>query len=123
MGRRRVVGVASVPGEIIVNSLLITASALALASFAAPAVAQHQHMPGMTMPMPAQPVAGTDISTPMDHSHMARMDMPMGEHPGHMSMTGALQYHGDADRVITPVATRFEILIVEIDLDLFVEVF
>ena len=90
MGRRRVVGVASIPGEIIVKSLLITASALALASFAAPAVAQHQHMPGMTMPMPAQPVAGTDISTPMDHSHMARMDMPMGEHPGHMSMTGAL---------------------------------
>ena len=90
MGRRRVVGVASVPGEIIVKSLLITASALALASFAAPAVAQHQHVPGMTMPMPAQPVPGTDSSTPMDPSHMARIDMPMGEHAGHMSMTGAL---------------------------------
>ena len=83
-------GVASVPGEIIVKSLLITASALALASFAAPAVAQHQHMPGMTMPMPAQPVAGTDTSTPVDHAHMGQMDMPIGEHAGHMSITGAL---------------------------------
>ena len=90
MGRRRVVGVASIPGEIIVKSLLITASALALASFAAPAVAQHQHMPGMTMPMPAQPVAGTDTSTPVDHAHMGQMDMPIGEHAGHMSITGAL---------------------------------
>src|SRR3954470_22824725 len=35
----------------------MAASALALAQLAAPAVAQHQHMPGMTMPMPAKPAA------------------------------------------------------------------
>jgi hypothetical protein len=35
--------------------LLAAASALALANFAAPAMAQHQQMPGMTMPMPAKP--------------------------------------------------------------------
>jgi len=36
---------------------LASASAVALASLATPAVAQHQHMPGMTMPMPPKPVA------------------------------------------------------------------
>jgi hypothetical protein len=56
MGRRRVLRVASFTGDIIVKSrLVVAASALALANLAAPAAAQHQHMPGMTMPMPAEP--------------------------------------------------------------------
>ena len=39
------------------NKLLVAASALVLAALSAPASAQHQHMPGMTMPMPAKPAA------------------------------------------------------------------
>jgi hypothetical protein len=89
--------------------LLITASALALAGLAAPAQAQHQHMPGMPIPpappnpeppppeQPAQePEASSDEQPPMDHSTMdhSTMDqMPMqpGAHASHgMAMTGAL---------------------------------
>ena len=39
------------------TKLLIAVSALALAPSAAPAVAQHQHMPGMHKPAPAKPAA------------------------------------------------------------------
>jgi hypothetical protein len=91
---------ASFTGEIIVKSRLpIAASALALAPLAAPAVAQHQHMPGMTMPMPEKAEAKkknaakkpatkrkpmehgggqqpSTHATPEDHAHMQGMQMP-----------------------------------------------
>jgi hypothetical protein len=84
--------------------LLITASALALAGLAAPAQAQHQHMPGMPIPpappnpeppppeQPAQePEASSDEQPPMDHSTMDQMPMQPGAHASHgMAMTGAL---------------------------------
>jgi len=54
----------------------------------------HSHMPGMQMPMPAQPPAGAaSAMPPMDHSQMGGMGgMPMehGGHTGHVEMTGAL---------------------------------
>jgi hypothetical protein len=82
-------------------NLFAAASACALAVHAAPALAQHQHMPGMQMPpaeeqkppveqQPAQP--SVDHSG-MDHSQMGhgQMQMPMSEHGAHgMAMTGAL---------------------------------
>jgi hypothetical protein len=82
--------------------LLIGASALAFGSLAAPALAQHHHIPGMTMPeKPPQkeeappkpgPVAahGTTApmqTMPMDHNGAAHMGMGM-EHP--MEHSGAL---------------------------------
>jgi hypothetical protein len=92
--------------------LLIAASALALASLAAPVAAQHQHMPGMQMPPPEPTVPATNKpepetkaepahhgQTPMDHSqteHPQAGHAPMGgmEHAGHggheTAMTGAL---------------------------------
>jgi hypothetical protein len=88
---------------------LMAASALTLAPLAAPAVAQHQPMPGMQMPAPAKPAPEkseqekptekappSSEPTPMDHSQMghtpaAPMNMPMGKHSGHeIPMTGSL---------------------------------
>ena len=56
----------------------------ALALVAAPAAAQHQHMPGMTMPADNKPpIPDKPVQPPMDHS--------MSEHAAHrMKMTGAL---------------------------------
>jgi hypothetical protein len=62
--------------EIIVKSnFLAAASALAVATLATPAVAQHQHMPGMQMPAPqppaAQPPPQPESGHPaMDHSQI-----------------------------------------------------
>jgi hypothetical protein len=82
------------------SKLLFAVSALALAPLAAPATAQHQHMPGMTMPPESKPAQkpGASPAPPappqpmlMDHSKMGQMAMPMGGHAGHqMEMTGAL---------------------------------
>src|SRR4051812_25561993 len=55
-------------------------------ALAVPAAAQHQHMPGMQMPVPEEQKPTADEKPP--HPTMA---MPMGEHADHaMSMTGAL---------------------------------
>ena len=81
--------------------LPLAASALALAVPAAPAMAKHQHMPGMQMPMPEEqkpapgkkPAEDKPAQPSMDHTQMdhTQMAMPMAEHSGHaMSMTGAL---------------------------------
>jgi len=84
----------------VTNSLIRAASALALASISAPAAAQHQHMPGMTMPEEktrekdgAETKAQDSVS--MEHSQMGRMPMAhrlakKREHPGHEEMPGAL---------------------------------
>ena len=80
---------------------LASASAVAVASLATPAVAQHQHMPGMTMPMPDTPAEkpAAPQPKPVDHSGMDRSQMgptamgamPSGAHARHaMAMTGAL---------------------------------
>jgi len=73
----------------VISRLLIGASALALGSLASPALAQHHHMPGMTMPKkppqneeapakPARPAPETvppAQTMPMDHSGAAHMTM------------------------------------------------
>jgi len=90
--------------------LTVTVSAVALAGLPAPAAAQQQNMPGMTMPMPAKPPsqkaepqrkAGAKepakqepAATPprLEGEHMSGMPMASnstGEHTGHMAMTGA----------------------------------
>jgi len=78
-----------------VKTMFLAASALAFA--AAPAAAQHQHMPGMTMPKDQKPPAEEKPArAPMDHSQVdheqtSQMPMPMGEHSADaMQMTGAL---------------------------------
>ena len=77
------------------------ASAAALACAPAQALAQHEHMPGMTMP-PAKPKmeskaekqpkeAKPAVDTPMENSKAETMAMPMSAHARHgMAMTGAL---------------------------------
>ena len=68
--------------------LLTAASVLALAPLAAPAVAQHQHTPGMQMPTPEENAHG---EPPPQPAPTPQMTMPMGEHAGHdVAMTGAL---------------------------------
>src|SRR4051794_28150684 len=57
LGRRRFRAASPSEYQKVKPALFAAASALALANLAAPAVAQHQHMPGMTMPMPAKPAA------------------------------------------------------------------
>ena len=84
-------------GDDLVKYMFLGASALALVTAAAPAMAQHQHMPGMPMPEDKKPPAiekpaqsPTDHSQ-MDHGRTSQMAMPMGEHAGHeMVMTAAL---------------------------------
>jgi hypothetical protein len=77
-----------------VKYIFLAGSALALA--AAPAAAQHQHMPGMTMPEDRKPPANEKPTEPpmdsqMDHGQTAPMAVPMGAHEAHqMTMTGAL---------------------------------
>ena len=64
-----------------ISRLLIGASALALGSLAAPAMAQHQHMPGMTMPekpaTPKEEAPATPAPTPMPMDHSAGQHMAM----------------------------------------------
>ena len=69
--------------------LTVTASAFALGGLATPALAQHEHMPGMEMP-PTTPEPKA-AEPPADHSHMSHKATPVGEHAGHaMAMTGVL---------------------------------
>ncbi len=57
------------------------------------APAEHEHMPGMTMPTPAQPATGGE--TPMDHQQMGQMNMPMDhQQMGQMNMPMAGMEHG-----------------------------
>jgi hypothetical protein len=86
-------------GSIVINSLVGVVSALALA-VSAPAAAQHQHMPGMTMPeeAPAQEKSAPEKpkdSVSMEHSQAGEMPMTHDvakppEHFGHDAMAGAL---------------------------------
>jgi hypothetical protein len=81
---------------------MMAASALALAVPAAPALAQHQHMPGMEMPPPDEqkPAELEKPADPaidherMDHSQMHHGPTAMPQTAGHaghaMAMTGAL---------------------------------
>ena len=72
---------------------LFAVSAVALAFVAAPAMAQHQHMPGMTMPAGPKP-APKELAVAPAPTAPPMAGMPMGamqEHAGHeMQMTGAL---------------------------------
>jgi hypothetical protein len=75
--------------------MFLAASALALAVVAAPAAAQHRHMPGMPMPKSQKPPAEEKpVQPPMDHAQMDQggmSQMQMGEHSAAaMQMTGAL---------------------------------
>ena len=80
------------------KSSFLLASATALASVAAPAAAQHEHMPGMTMPAPVSPAPDQAAQVPdhsqMDHSKMKALQTDKAEHGEHhrheMAMTGAL---------------------------------
>lgn len=86
------------------SKLLMGASALALGSFAAPAVAQD--MPGMTMPMPAKPAPKEEAPAkpvpaagrasvppteemPMHPSGAAHMSMGIGDHMDHRGALGS----------------------------------
>ena len=71
--------------------VLVAASATALASLPAAALAQHQHMPGMEMPAPEKkPVPQQPMDdSQTDHAQLPPMEMGGAEHSGH-SMTGAL---------------------------------
>ncbi len=72
------------------KTMFLAASALALV--AAPAAAQHQHMPGMTMPADNKPpVAQKPVQRPMDHS-MSEQGRSASMLPAahQMEMTGAL---------------------------------
>ena len=73
------------------SKLLLAVSGLALASLTAPAAAQHQHMPGMTMPPEPQPTpakpAHTPPAPPAEQMPMAHMESTPAHH---MTMTGAL---------------------------------
>ena len=85
------------------TKLLTAASAFALCVVAAPAHAQHEHMPGMKMPdtkteaekptPPDSDPAPMDQSqadhSQMDHSQVQPSVTPGGEHAAHGSMTGA----------------------------------
>ena len=71
---------------------LATASALALALLPGAALAQHQHMPGMEMPPPAEPQAAPEQPQAMDHKQMDHSQMNTMaevEHSSH-AMAGAL---------------------------------
>ena len=94
------------------SRLLLAASVIALAQFAASAAGQHQHMPGMTMPMTAEPAPPnkkaeapkpigdmtpadqSPMPMPMDHSPTDQgqpNQIKMAVHTSHrMTMTGAL---------------------------------
>ena len=95
------------------TKLLLAASALALGVSAAPAHAQHDHMPGMKMPetktdaeksapthsdqAPMDPpqmdhgtLAAPNESEPMDHSQMEHSTMNHRAAAGHAAMAGAL---------------------------------
>jgi hypothetical protein len=86
-------------GSIVIKSLVGVVSALALA-VSAPSAAQHQHMPGMTMPeeAPAQEKSAPEKpkdSVSMEHSQAGEMPMTHDvakppEHSGHDAMAGAL---------------------------------
>jgi hypothetical protein len=79
--------------------MLASVGALALVTLPTAALAQHQDMPGMQMPAPAQKVEHKPAPAepmPMDHSQMdhgqmdhSTMAMPAMEHSGH-AMTAAL---------------------------------
>jgi hypothetical protein len=76
-----------------VNRILVTTSAIALAMLAAPAMAQHAHVPGMAMPAPAQPTTSpTAPAAAQGHAEHAAEHgaMPMNEHAAHMGMSSAL---------------------------------
>jgi hypothetical protein len=69
------------------STLIGAASALALAVPATPALAQHQHMPGMQMPIPEQ-------EKPTSEKKPAQPPMATDDHAAHqMTMTGALGSH------------------------------
>jgi hypothetical protein len=84
--------------------LTLSVSALALAALSAPAAAQHHHMPGMSMPMPASkppvkkkaaaakkpapPQPGVPTAEPMDHPPMDHS--PMNHSPMDHSETGGM---------------------------------
>jgi hypothetical protein len=72
--------------------LTVTVSALALAGLATPAVAQHQHMPGMEMPAPEKKPAEPAPQPPVDHSQMdhSLVDHSAMQHGGHTAAKGAL---------------------------------
>ena len=65
--------------------------AASVVAFASPALAQHQHMPGMEMPAPQPAQKPAPAEHPMDHSQIdhSQMAMPEMQHSGH-AMTGAL---------------------------------
>ncbi len=91
------------------SSLFAAAGALALTSVSAPAAAQHEHMPGMQMPMPEKPAAtkaspkkpvsaqtpahprsASEQPLPADHSQMGQMSMPSDHSQmGQMNMSAA----------------------------------
>jgi hypothetical protein len=72
-------------------NLVVAASGLALASLPTAAAAQHEHMPGMTMPPPPQPEQPKAPPKPADHPPMADMAAPAVPHAGHqIEMAGAL---------------------------------
>ena len=85
-----------------ISRLLIGASAVALGSLAAPALAQHHHMPGMTMPekppqkeeAPAKPAQPAPEAMPpahtmaMDHSGAQHMTMGMDHQMEHGGALG-----------------------------------
>jgi hypothetical protein len=81
--------------SIVKQILTLTVSGLALAALSDSAVAQHMHMPGMTMPAPDKkppanksPQAPAAQPQPVEPS-MSGMSMPV-EHAGHGAITGAL---------------------------------
>jgi hypothetical protein len=87
------------------SKLLIAASALALAQLAAPANAQHQHMPGMTMRMPAKPAAKKKPAAkpaakkpvakkPVAKKKAATTTRPTASHAGQTPATGTAPMEG-----------------------------
>jgi hypothetical protein len=68
-----------------VKTILLTAvSAFALAATPAPALAQHSHTPGMTMPEEKDPPAKAEM--PPDHSQMNHLQTPADDSQMHHSM-------------------------------------
>src|SRR5215212_7825152 len=83
------------------SKLLIAASAFALVPIAAPASAQHQHMPGMPMPTqkhgtnkPAAKPGEQDETVTMEHGAPAPAEAAPAEHShGEMPMPMAMEEH------------------------------
>src|SRR4029079_400891 len=74
-----------------VNLMTWMASAAALAFVPAQALAQHQHMPGMTMPAGKGKAKPNPEKSPKEAEPSRAEPMPMGAQPAHaMAMTGAL---------------------------------